>query len=489
MTYTYQHFYVMLATALLDRGFAQQMTDLIKGNHIIAAGGRTDQGLILEAIREHLAAHNAPPDLGWLQAHLESRLDGLMPDPASREACLKGLETFSRFAPKVTKASRGECELFLQHIVETTILGPQRADIIQSAMFDSSGSKAREIIEKLQTIDKESHRGTDNGIAVDLFSVPEDLSGRRRKTGLPWLDSRLGNGLGPVSGCLIGILAPSGGGKTTLGNETAITGALAGQHTVLAMAEEGLTFTVKTRLLSRTTGIPSQMLEQIDFGDIKEVCNMGAQLGLDPDAIAHRITMVRKYLHVIDLVAVDGGLEEITRGVDTIAFDAGEMPRLIYVDWAGHIADRIMSTGFKGRTFEKKHEAILAVVSFCADLATTTNQQVALSQQMLPAAAEGDPTKPTTMYDAADCKMFCGLTKYMINLGGRCKRSAVQLAAITKARDDKAGQTFPLLLDGTTGTFQDVGNLYRPRSKYYVPITKDNNAVPSARPKPTLDTE
>lgn len=156
----------------------------------------------------------------------------------------------------------------------------------------------------------------------------------RMPFGIRALDLISGGGLAP--GEVMGLLGPTGGGKTVMAVGMACERARRAQHVQLYTYEQRTEGDVMERLCCYMTGL--------DIGRFRDK----ALVDLDPGASARlreESARYAKYLSVVDLAQGtrgSGGMDEVMSYID-IQAERGECPGLVIIDWLGSMVQRYLA--------------------------------------------------------------------------------------------------------------------------------------------------
>jgi RecA/RadA recombinase len=151
----------------------------------------------------------------------------------------------------------------------------------------------------------------------------------RRPTNLPFMDRILDGGL--CVGESIGILAPSGGGKTTMGLQFAAGQVEQEEHVLYLSTEQALRGDLAVRLF-----VLASRAERADF-------RYGYK-GLSPD-ILNTLDKVsplwEEYFHFVDCYSKKDNIKSIDDIFTPLneLIEAGKRPKLVIIDWWGRLRD------------------------------------------------------------------------------------------------------------------------------------------------------
>ena len=467
--YTEDHIHILLCHLILTPGVIDTALNAgLEGMHLVqkVVGGHVAQAILFDIITYHYKTYATTPDDATLIAETNKFLDRHCSGQRKRVESEQRIKAFLAFKPHVDRKSEGIARKLIQYISEQCIIRPAARELLAtpSKSGDISGLSTQ-----LATL--ESRRNSvGGGLArtglIDLVSE----AGERVATGIPWIDSRTGNGAGLVNGCTLGIIAPQGVGKTTCGIQLGVAQALAGQDVLMALAEEGLTQSVRNKIIGCTLGFDYTLLEN------RTVDQVIQELNIDPSMARQKLDNINEHFHILDMVAsntVPEGVAPITAEIQQMA-SAGRTPTYAYVDWAGIIADAVCQT-----TKRTKESEIQTLVSALSAEAQRQNCIIAISQQMAPAVVARGPFFVPDMYCAADCRQFTATMKYAISINKKDPATGYNLLTWLKSRDDGvAGCTAVMQLRGELATFFDVSAQWELNARRF----RKKGAVPSKVP-------
>lgn len=423
-------------------------------------GGTLAQTFLFEAIKSHHEKYGVIPDAGALVVEFEKFVSKHISQVDSQATSMRlEVAKFLRFIKHVDSHSVGLAKEMVQYLVQTCSLAPQvEALMKQQHSLDTIDSVSQQL-----SVIAQASKGILGGNSTSgVLTMEMEEAGERVATGIPFIDSRLGKGCGPVTGCAAAIIAPQGGGKSTLGVQLAISQALMQKHTILALAEEGVTIPFRRNLRACTTGIATPVFEQAK-DNIREAVILA---GMNYDVVMTKIETVDKYLHIVDLTVND------STSLSTVDQEMKDLeqkdckPVYTYVDWAGMLADRMLSMGMDGVMPEKKYDALQRIGYKCAAMAANHNAIVAVAQQMAPEIQKKGPMSINDHYCAADCRGFTAPMKYVFVINapdsaGKSKSATGNsLFRIAKARNDPSNISVAIRLRGELARFEDVDNQF-----------------------------
>lgn len=403
-------------------------------------------------MQKHHKEHGCCPDEGAFHLEVSAFCDGYaVGKPALVEEVKVVFREVMDFSRIVDDRSNGLTVKIISTIVQKCVHVPAMNELLNDALVRQKLSGLGQQIVELEA-KIASTAGSTSVSGVSSFTEIE--TGDRVSMGIPWLDSRIGQGKGPVLGSVMGILAGQGTGKTSLGIQMGVAQALQQRHALLVLAEEGLSRTIKRRILACTTGIPTTELEAA-----KDDVQAAAEKHGNKTAVAERIAAMDKYLHVLDLVNGRGDLSRIFAEIDSLKME-GKHLTYVYVDWAGPIADRMMGAGYNGMQFTKRYDALKILASELAFNASRSNTIIAVSHQMAGAQFKKGAFAESDQYCAMDCSTFTEMFKYVVVINPKDPKTGISWLKLAKCRDDPAGVKILVRLRGELSQFYDVTNDY-----------------------------
>jgi RecA/RadA recombinase len=243
----------MLAQMLRAPAILELATRRIEAHHIKdpKVGGTPSQAVFFSIIKNYYLEHKDTPDLATVRAELEKFINdhfGFSKQQADKVSA--DFAALSGWCAQIDDRSEKLARRVVRFITERCVIVPAAKELLQTAL--DSASRSDEFLgsigEKLQKLENEQ-KSLAGGLSISNISTFSDADGGERVlTGVPWLDARFGDGAGPVRGCTVGIIGPQGGGKTTMGINLAVSQALNCQHSLLVLAEEGISKSMRRKI-------------------------------------------------------------------------------------------------------------------------------------------------------------------------------------------------------------------------------------------------
>jgi len=454
VTYNPKHYWILVAQVFRVQAIAAIAFRSVEPAHFtnpkINAG--SELAVIYMVAKNYFARFKTLPDLAAFEAEFASQIARGTVSEAAKTRLRSVFDEFVGFATKVDSRSERLARDLINHIAVTCVVNPQMRETLSDALstgnYDGLSSKVSEI-----ELIKTAVRG---GLARnDIFSADLEGYGDRRPTGVPFIDSRLGDGRGPVTGTAMAIIAPQGHGKTSLGIQLCVAQALTGNNALIALAEEGLSKPLRRRIAAAALGIPTPVLER-NGDDYLQAAN---EVGLNLDTARKKMAMVAEHLYVLDMVREELRFEAIEAQIQEMQA-SNKLPAYVYVDWAGIIATKLLETAPKDSKHMSTKEQALKVISYTvADWAAKFGINIVISHQMSPAAIKKGPTADNTMTCGADCGGFTEPMKYCFIINPRTKEGH-NVVTVAKSRDDALPPRFVVKLRGEMATFVDVSDSF-----------------------------
>ena len=462
MVYTDAHFNILLVHMTRSAQLTAAAVKDIEPRHLKEVGAKPFYALVFMIIKNYYIEYSIQPDFSILTADLQEFVNTRLKEGPQREDAINGLANLIEFAPMVKDNSLPKARDMIKNIARKTVFTPQAREVLRQHDASQAGVIAAKLLE-IET----RQRAADGGKSFNgIVSLQTETPGDRAQTYIPFLDARFGAGAGPTLGCLIGIVAGQGSGKTTLGIQLVVNQALSGKHALLVLAEEGVSTSVRAKIIGCAIGVEYSSIVTADGVTFDEkIRSVIKQRNLDQLLTSKKLSALDTYLHIFDMVKEGGG----TAGAETIVAEILQLesqdkkPVYTYVDWAGIIANEVSNA--KGTT--KESEIKNLVYSF-ATFAHAHNINIIVSQQMAGKAFKRGPFALNDHYCAEDCTGFGQPAKYVWVINQRDDRTKCQLFIPAKSRDDERGPPFAVKLSGEIPMFTDMAERFELRGKRFV---------------------
>lgn len=324
-------------------------------------------------------------------------------------------------------------------ILRRCSLVPDATRVLQeaAALAERGEVKAATELTDMVKLSLQKHSQASGPMSVamgDIQMGASDLSDGRVKLGVDFIDAVLGAGAGPLSPCTAILLAAQGCGKTTMGNQICVGQALMGRRALMVVAEQGFGPMYRARLQACATGVESAKIAERKF----DLLQAAGDSGFDVNMVREIQCTIDRRLHIFDMVKEPNNLPDgIEIEIQRLKEASGDPLEIVYIDWCGKIADRIMDVGFHGRTkFKEKRDAIQYFADAMAEVAERNKVFIVLSHQLASANTGLAATKEYNHADAMECKSISALAQYCFILSPRDVGTKAQLFSMSKARYD-----------------------------------------------------
>lgn len=473
-----RHLDLMLAYAMSNQTFANSMFGNVPDDSLLlneAVRGTTEQAIIMKILRSYWRTHQVMPDSAAVTVQYETLMANFKNSRADHyNRCLRYITVWLNLCGKVTQRSEPLAKQVLEYVVDVCVIRPQAKEIVEPAgqMADlaAMGKRLQELAARSAAVSSARAIG-------GHLSAPGLEAGERVSTGIPWIDAGLGTGAGPVRGSGMAIIAPNASGKTTFGVQFSINQALLNRPTMLVLAEDGLNASMRHKLVGCALGIPYTEVAKHP-NTIDGHIAAAKAMRLDPEVAEHKIKLVDRNLHIVDLVTKPGGLEVIEAEIEHMR-GSGMTPVYGYIDWAGALVKTIKS----GASDADETMLLTDIASFVSQMANRYNMIMCVSQQMAAESISKGPLGDHNQTCVLRCRNFTDYMKYAWAIGPICKTNGIQLLTLFKAREDPPNQRFIVKLRGEIPRFEDASSKFKLDSKgrrfiNAASLTGNPNAMP-----------
>lgn len=294
--------------------------------------------------------------------------------------------------------------------------------------------------------------------AADMFNVESDsvetIDSPRIPTGFRALDELTAGGLKASE--MLGVLAPTGGGKTTFSIQLSNSYVSTGRHVIYGSYEQS-PIEIRDRVWACGARVPIKSIEGKRF---RRPGKEPLAVDMHPDIqakVSEIAPSLQTYFHLFDMrgpQAGFGGAEEL-ENVIRDEINQGRPPSLLVVDWMGllasNYADRLMTTG-KRRDINL-HEVMNQLFAKFVSIKSTYHVNILILQQLSGASAGKSAGSRRTGSDAASCRSFANLLDSCIIIDNiAVKEIGLTSFAQVKGRNDGPSKV-NVRLDPQTNSF------------------------------------
>lgn len=450
MSYSTYHYDLLLGQMIRNLGIMELALTNVSAMDFLdpKVSGNRLHVLLFTSFRNHFEKFHTLPDVATARADLAEYMAKYC-STEDAEILIGQYRDFSDMMEHLHDGSIGLAREIVQFVYKSCRFEKEAASLIATA---TESNYLEGLGRSLQEVEARLHAATGGLATTGNFLKPGTDDGTRAMTGVSFIDSRLGAGGGPMNDCAIGVLGGQGSGKSSLGYQIVCNKCLEGKDALLVLIEESKNQTIMRNLTACITGLSTSVLEIVK-DNIDDAIKMA---NADPFIVRARIATLGKHLHILDMVENPGGIELIDAEVHKIK-SGGALIATAYIDWAGLLANYVMSNPPKGHPgFRTTESAVKYIGDSVAGLATKHGGQYFIAHQIAPGIDNKGPFVKLDQYCAADCKGFTQRMKYCFALNKREPDSGVQYFNIVKARHDKNDQRMTVKLDPTGVQFSEA---------------------------------
>ncbi len=441
-------------------------------------GGTYFHAFLFNIIANHYLKFKVPPDRATIEAEIQLMMRNYWSGPEDPHVIdtLTYQGALFSFIENVGPTTVVVASKTIEDITHICVYAAQVKELFKEAQ---SGQGLNEMPEKLTQLRNSQKILSGGGAKNGLFSNCFVGAITRVQTGVDFIDRRLGQGAGPYAYCGMGILAAQGAGKTTFSIQLCASQLLLGKPALMVVTESGWDASLQAKMFACLTGIPVSQIAKYN-GNILEAAKntQGANLEL----VYEKLKLFDKFFYMLDLVADSTGMEGIKTSIDRIAANHGVPPAVTVIDWAGPLANSLMSKYSK--QFERKEAALKHIGAQTAEIGDRLKTLCVVTHQMAPAQIAKGPTADSDHYVGQDSRAFTESFRYVITINKSDLKSGVQKLMIPKAREDTPNQVALIRLNHETSSFSEATG-WRQLGRHFCQSTYNPtaNGLPSETPK------
>lgn len=298
----------------------------------------------------------------------------------------------------------------------------------------------------------------------------------RYPMGVRWID-QLSFG-GHCDGEVVGVLGPTGGGKTLTATQMQMSQALMKNHSLLVLYEQSLEGDVSERLYCQLFGD-----KDLDFFRNTSPRDWPAE---DKARYRELREDFGKYVHVLDFAKGRqgmNGVRDIADAVQVLA-EAGRAPRLLIIDWLWPAVRRYCIAHDIG--LEKMRAWASAFIDDLKQLTVRTEGMTSvLFHQLNTDTSRASPARIPTVTDAYELRDFSYMLDACYVIGNRDRESNVMWLATDKNRRG-APQAILGKMHGARGRIDPAEGMVYDAREGFVPAEADDESgeMPPVRHAP-----
>jgi RecA-superfamily ATPases implicated in signal transduction len=322
-------------------------------------------------------------------------------------------------------------------------------------------------------------------------------------TGIDWIDFLSGGG--HCEGETVGILGPTGGGKTLTATSMMIARCKRESHTLLVTCEQDVKGDVSTRLYTRLLDDMNGDLLR-DYKDPLHPELEGSRVDVTffrkypfrswPKVVKDRYADLKakysRYLHVVDFSSEINltdpkpqgmqGVKDIDLTLEALERQ-GKHVEFLLVDWLWPAVDRWFTYGNVTKRFSNRLEAAFQYIMELKQITKKRNTVTFLFHQLDTAHTRASAQTQPSCADAWNIKSFAMMLSHCYVIGNRDKESQVMWLGNDKARTNLP-QYILGKMDGAMGVIEKTDGYELSRGRF-VPKGTGDTPVESDSPDPS----
>lgn len=322
-------------------------------------------------------------------------------------------------------------------------------------------------------------------------------------TGIDWIDYLSGGG--HCEGETIGVLGPTGGGKTLTATSMLISRCRRESHTLLVTGEQNVKGDVSTRLYTRLLddrdgdllrGYKDPMHPELEDSRVDVGFFRKYPYRVWPKVVKDRYMELRdkysQYLHAVDFSAEikltdpkpQGmkGVKDIDLTLESLE-KAGMPVKFLLVDWLWPLVDRWFTYGNVSKRFKDRLEAAFQYIMELKQITEKRKLVTFLFHQLDTAHTRASAQTQPNCADAWNIKSFAMMLSHCYVIGNRDKKSQVMWLGNDKARTNLP-QYIMGIMDGAMGVIEQTDGYELSRGAFVPKGTGDDPGQADSKPNP-----
>ena len=239
---------------------------------------------------------------------------------------------------------------------------------------------------------------------VDPFDIKKEKPKfpKRHPTGVSFVDLLLGGGTLPAE--TIGVLGPSGGGKTLLSLQLSCSLAERQQYVEYFTYEQPAK-DLQLRVLSCAAKVRSNLLVGKEWDEIDSTARERVETAAE---------RCRDYLHLLDRSSEGHSITEIASHIDRCE-GVGKKPSLVVIDWIWPLIVRMTSRSERRNVEERK--LLMSAMEQIKSLAAATGVCFLIVHQLSTEVVKKSPGRKPQWFNSAEAGAFAWFLPYCFAIG------------------------------------------------------------------------
>jgi KaiC/GvpD/RAD55 family RecA-like ATPase len=345
----------------------------------------------------------------------------------------------------------------VRHVYTKARVDPQLSQILQDNL---ESGKVDDVFKRVSAL--KSQTRTDK-VPKNVFSLAKDGNlGQLFSSGLSWLDELIGGGF--RYGEAYGLLAETGGGKTTITAHLACALAAQGRKVMVIVTEQSFG-EISLRAKYWATIAKQPWEEFLKYDDIDVI----------PDDFVS--PAVKSQIKVIQSNILAFDMSDVSSMLDVVDLASQFKPDLLILDWAGTLADRLMQE--KDNAWNNDRALCLRAIANDMNTIAKQSKIATLVHHQLAPAAGKNPFRDYDHTMAMECKSFFFNLSYALIMAPRDKRDVMRISC-TKSRLS-ARKDCIVRLNGAMASFEPLAGYRRGAQSLWAPPSASSNNLPDAK--------
>lgn len=318
-------------------------------------------------------------------------------------------------------------------------------------------------------------KGIYRGASISKLQVHDPFETEEPRVGgpkrIPWgvdFIDRVTQG-GSIPGETTLFMAPSGGGKTLLNVQMAVSAALQGEHTIMLSYEQNVFPSIYNRIYAFATGLP------IDTFMGKNLLELHPKVVTTYQECREKL---KGRLHVIDMLDYSenhggiGGPDDISSIIEDIR-SRGSNPRYVGVDWFGPMVNNYMAVS--GGRVSTKAEVMIRLSDELRKVGADLGVNIWLFHQLGTQAVTSRTLKVPEATDAFECRSLHHYMDSVVCVSNRDREHNIAICGVPKLRNGDPTDKHLIQMQGSKSRFTMAdGFMLTHDSSSVIPVVPQN---------------